>query len=219
MGVTDYTYRWYDPLTGRWPSRDPIEERGGLNLYGFVGNSPMILVDIDGRGWFGAVTGGLAGAWAGATSGAATGAAIGGGGGTLVAPGPGTLVGGGGGGLIGGIIGGIGGGIAGAIGGHILEEAGKAARESYDDWAESAESAESEGGEVCPVEGNPGDVKRLSKAELERVARELGYDGAHDLKHENGADSSEDVFRTGKGDIELRPRDGTGPGEKVYPKM
>jgi hypothetical protein len=36
--VTDYTYRWYDPLTGRWPSRDPIEERGGVNLYGFVGN-------------------------------------------------------------------------------------------------------------------------------------------------------------------------------------
>jgi hypothetical protein len=38
MGVTDYTYRWYDPLIGRWPSRDPIEERGGGNLYGFVGN-------------------------------------------------------------------------------------------------------------------------------------------------------------------------------------
>jgi hypothetical protein len=30
MGVTDYTYRWYDPLTGRWPSRDPIEEEGGM---------------------------------------------------------------------------------------------------------------------------------------------------------------------------------------------
>jgi hypothetical protein len=25
-------------VTGRWPSRDPIEERGGINLYGFVGN-------------------------------------------------------------------------------------------------------------------------------------------------------------------------------------
>ncbi len=33
-----YGYRYYDPLTGRWPSRDPIEEEGGLNLYGFVGN-------------------------------------------------------------------------------------------------------------------------------------------------------------------------------------
>jgi hypothetical protein len=37
--VTDYGYRWYDPITGRWPSRDPIEERGGVNLYGFVGNN------------------------------------------------------------------------------------------------------------------------------------------------------------------------------------
>jgi RHS repeat-associated protein len=37
-GVTFYTYRYYDPVTGRWPSRDPIEERGGVNLYGFVGN-------------------------------------------------------------------------------------------------------------------------------------------------------------------------------------
>ncbi len=31
-------YRYYEPWTGRWPSRDPIEEKGGLNLYGFVGN-------------------------------------------------------------------------------------------------------------------------------------------------------------------------------------
>ena len=37
-GLYYYGYRWYDPLTGRWPSRDPIEEDGGVNLYGFVGN-------------------------------------------------------------------------------------------------------------------------------------------------------------------------------------
>jgi uncharacterized protein RhaS with RHS repeats len=36
--VADYGYRYYDPLTGRWPSRDPIGERGGKNLYGFVDN-------------------------------------------------------------------------------------------------------------------------------------------------------------------------------------
>ena len=29
---------FYDPVTGRWPSRDPIEAEGGVNLYGFVGN-------------------------------------------------------------------------------------------------------------------------------------------------------------------------------------
>jgi RHS repeat-associated protein len=36
--VAYYGYRYYDPVTGRWPSRDPIEESGGVNLYGFVGN-------------------------------------------------------------------------------------------------------------------------------------------------------------------------------------
>jgi hypothetical protein len=37
--VADYGYRYYDPVTGRWPSRDPIGESGGMNLYGFVGNN------------------------------------------------------------------------------------------------------------------------------------------------------------------------------------
>ena len=37
-GLLYYGYRFYDPKTGRWPNRDPIGERGGLNLYGFVGN-------------------------------------------------------------------------------------------------------------------------------------------------------------------------------------
>lgn len=36
-----YTYRYYDPVTGRWPSRDPIGENGEINLYGFVGNNAM----------------------------------------------------------------------------------------------------------------------------------------------------------------------------------
>jgi len=44
--VADYGYRWYDPLTGRWPSRDPIEERGGINLYGFVENDPAGRIDL-----------------------------------------------------------------------------------------------------------------------------------------------------------------------------
>ena len=41
-----YGYRWYDPLTGRWPSRDPIEEQGGVNLYGLVKNDPICRYDI-----------------------------------------------------------------------------------------------------------------------------------------------------------------------------
>lgn len=37
-GLYYYGYRYFDPITGRWPSRDPIGEKGGMNLYGFVGN-------------------------------------------------------------------------------------------------------------------------------------------------------------------------------------
>lgn len=40
-----YGYRYYDPQTGRWPSRDPIEEDGGINLYGFVLNDGVDSVD------------------------------------------------------------------------------------------------------------------------------------------------------------------------------
>ena len=37
-GFYYYGFRYYDPVTGRWPSGDPIEEQGGINLYAFVGN-------------------------------------------------------------------------------------------------------------------------------------------------------------------------------------
>ncbi len=46
MRVMYYGYRFYDPMTGRWPSRDPIGETGGYNLYGFVGNGPTGRVDL-----------------------------------------------------------------------------------------------------------------------------------------------------------------------------
>jgi RHS repeat-associated protein len=40
-GLYYYGYRFYDPETGRWPSRDPIEEDGGINLYGYIENNPI----------------------------------------------------------------------------------------------------------------------------------------------------------------------------------
>ncbi len=43
-----YEYRPYSPSLGRWPSRDPIEEKGGLNLYGFVLNNPVSRFDTRG---------------------------------------------------------------------------------------------------------------------------------------------------------------------------
>jgi RHS repeat-associated protein len=39
-GLLYYGYRYYNPGTGRWLNRDPIEEAGGTNLLGFVGNDP-----------------------------------------------------------------------------------------------------------------------------------------------------------------------------------
>ncbi|MEI6607735.1 MAG: RHS repeat-associated core domain-containing protein, partial [Verrucomicrobiota bacterium] len=48
-GLYSYIYRPYDPLTGRWPSRDPIGEEGGLNLYGFVGNDGVDNIDLLGN--------------------------------------------------------------------------------------------------------------------------------------------------------------------------
>ena len=41
-----YGYRYYDLVTGRWPSRDPIEERGGINLYAFVENNGVNWWDL-----------------------------------------------------------------------------------------------------------------------------------------------------------------------------
>ena len=44
-GFVYYGYRYYDPVRGRWPSRDPIGEDGGVNLYGMVENDPLNWVD------------------------------------------------------------------------------------------------------------------------------------------------------------------------------
>ena len=40
-----YGYRYYKPSTGTWPNRDPIGEKGGLNLYNFVDSDPIRKVD------------------------------------------------------------------------------------------------------------------------------------------------------------------------------
>ncbi len=47
-GLVYYGFRYYNPTTGRWLSRDPIEERGGIHLQTFVSNSPINIYDIHG---------------------------------------------------------------------------------------------------------------------------------------------------------------------------
>ncbi|MEO8352172.1 MAG: RHS repeat-associated core domain-containing protein, partial [Chthoniobacteraceae bacterium] len=44
-GLLYYGYRYYQPQTGRWMSRDPIGERGSIGLQTFVNNQPLTQTD------------------------------------------------------------------------------------------------------------------------------------------------------------------------------
>jgi RHS repeat-associated protein len=44
-GYYNYGYRYYSPELGRWLSRDPIGERGGINLYAIASNTPNNRLD------------------------------------------------------------------------------------------------------------------------------------------------------------------------------
>lgn len=57
-GLYYFRARWYDPVTGRWLSKDPIGISGGLNQYVFCGNNPVNFVDPSGLWQFS-----IAGGW------------------------------------------------------------------------------------------------------------------------------------------------------------
>jgi RHS repeat-associated protein len=44
-GLLLLTHRYYDPEEGRFLTRDPIGYSGGMNLYGYVGNNPVTMID------------------------------------------------------------------------------------------------------------------------------------------------------------------------------
>ena len=48
VGLIAYQLRSYSPRLGRWLNRDPIEEEGGVNLYGFVDNEVVYRIDAYG---------------------------------------------------------------------------------------------------------------------------------------------------------------------------
>ncbi|MHC8287803.1 RHS repeat-associated core domain-containing protein [Pseudomonas sp. XS1P51] len=52
-GLYYYGYRYFAPWLCRWINPDPAGAVDGLNLYCFVGNSPVGRVDRDGRMWSG----------------------------------------------------------------------------------------------------------------------------------------------------------------------
>jgi uncharacterized protein RhaS with RHS repeats len=45
VALSNFAHAFYDPGQGRWVSRDPIGEQGGVNLYGFVGNDGVNGID------------------------------------------------------------------------------------------------------------------------------------------------------------------------------
>ncbi len=47
-GFIYYRARYYDPANGRFTQRDPIELKGGINLYTYVGGNPITRVDPTG---------------------------------------------------------------------------------------------------------------------------------------------------------------------------
>ncbi len=52
-GLYYYGFRYYEPNLQRWLNRDPIQEAGGINLYGFVFNDPLRRIDPFGLDLFG----------------------------------------------------------------------------------------------------------------------------------------------------------------------
>ncbi|MBK8915194.1 MAG: hypothetical protein IPM64_11455 [Phycisphaerales bacterium] len=48
-GLYYYGYRYYSPRLGRWINRDPIEERGGPNVFASLGNEPTAAIDALGH--------------------------------------------------------------------------------------------------------------------------------------------------------------------------
>ena len=70
-----FGYRDYDPDIGRWTAKDPIGFAGGdTDLYGYVLNDPINLIDPSGQlGIAGVVIGGISGAYGGFISGITSG--------------------------------------------------------------------------------------------------------------------------------------------------
>ncbi len=52
VGLIAYQLRSYSPALGRWLNRDPIEEEGGVNIFVFCRNNPLITYDKNGEAYF-----------------------------------------------------------------------------------------------------------------------------------------------------------------------
>ena len=48
-----YNYRTYNPIEGRWTSRDPIEETVSINLFSYTSNNSIVKTDLYGLAYIG----------------------------------------------------------------------------------------------------------------------------------------------------------------------
>lgn len=49
LAISHQAHAFYEPNQQRWLNRDPIQEKGGINLYQHVYSNPVNLTDPDGR--------------------------------------------------------------------------------------------------------------------------------------------------------------------------
>jgi RHS repeat-associated protein len=77
LGLYTVRFRVYHPVLGAWVSRDPLGIQSDVNVYRYVWNQPLRILDVNGLAgftWRGCVAGGVGGATGGAILGATVGA-------------------------------------------------------------------------------------------------------------------------------------------------
>lgn len=169
---------------------------GGINLYAYVGQNPINLIDPYGLKYAEqyATAGAIAGTGIVAAGSVVVDVATGG---LNILATPAELAGGA------------------ALGGAIGYGIG-----SVVDWwmgEDSGDSCSSSGFESTPGVPDPDDRdplqdKKLSKSEIRRL-KKAGYD-VHDLKGGKGA-SRYDLFKDRQGNIYVKPKSGAGPGDSL----
>ncbi len=76
LGLYHFRARWYDPVTGRFLSKDPLGIAAGLNLYAFCGGDPVNHLDPYGTSWQSVASSFVVGVVVGAVVAAAIAAAV-----------------------------------------------------------------------------------------------------------------------------------------------
>jgi RHS repeat-associated protein len=210
--------RYYNPAWGRFISEDPIGFGGGINLYQYAGSSPVNFNDpggyfatplqVFGRAVLAALatdaaalTGGVAGALIPTTP-AIDDCSTG------LCGGPQSHAGGDSSGGNG-----SGGGATPPGGPANCPPPGPGGGGSGGGGGRDGGGGQSDDGSEEP---NPGNMKRLTSRDMQRVAEDNGYDNFHDFKtNELQLDSRSDVVKDNQGNLYSVPRQGTGSPQSL----